>query len=272
MTTIDVASNPVAAERALRKALGDEEQKPPPMAEAPSETVFLLAGGYLDLNGSSPVWEKEFEVRELTGRDEEVVGRIKDPIQGFISILERGLVRVGTTLSSRELVDGLLAGDWETVLVAIRVATFGRKYAAECSCINCTEQFTAEVDLLDDPPQRTVSVREDLVYRLVGRHGTKYEITHAYGTEQRQIMSMGVDAPTSAITSFLLSKCVLRINDFPVLGVDDVRDIPLADRRMIFAEIEKRRVGPKFREVTTKCPACDVEQEVPLSIAALFQW
>ena len=93
----------------------------------------------------------------------------------------------------------------------------------------------------------------------------------AYGSTQRKIMGLGVGTTQAEINTALLSGCVQSVNGMPMLGPDYVKDIPLSDRRLLLKEIESRRVGPRFREVTTKCPACGAEQEYPLSIAALFR-
>ena len=272
MPQLDVAANPQLAKQILKDAMAEPKgnaKAPPPQAPTPSDLVFQLAGGYID-DPSSPVWIKDFEVRELTGRDEEYIGRIKDPVMAFATMLERGLVRVGHLPADREVVDGLMAGDWETALFAIRIATFGQEYEVDRTCLFCREEYKVGLDLTKDIKFK-FGDKDGLHFEVVGRHGTKYGVTHVFGSTQRQIMALGSDASTASIATLILSKCVLKINGFPPLSSDTVRDIPLADRRAILKEIELRRVGPNLSEVTTKCPACGEEQVLSLNIAALFQ-
>ena len=80
------------------------------MAETPLDTQFQLCGGYLEDDGST--WTTAFQVRELTGRDEEYLARIKDSHRILLGVLERGLVKVGDHQATSDIADGLLGGDW----------------------------------------------------------------------------------------------------------------------------------------------------------------
>jgi hypothetical protein len=268
MPRVAMAENPDLAQKIMRSV---EEPKPkavpPPEAVPPPSLVHDLCGGYMDDNGT---WVKEFEVRELTGRDEEHMARIKEPSKILIAILERGLVRVGGTRSSPEVVDSLLAGDWETVLLEIRIATFGKEHKAEYTCTNCREKYEAVFDLSEHIGRHEVD-KDDIVFTAIGRHGTRYTVTHSYGATQRKILSMG-ESPMADGNTRLLTDCLMMVGDRPSLGQEEVRDLPMADRKMLINEIDKRRVGPELRGVKTKCPACGNEQPSPLYVAALFQW
>jgi hypothetical protein len=265
MPQISVAENPALAQKMLREVQNNVLSEPPDLRPA-TDTVFSLCGGYAQLDGK---WVKEFEVRELTGRDEEYIGRIAEPTRVFVAILERGLVRVGNEKSSSEVVDGLLAGDWETVLIAIRIATFGWEYETEIKCRNCGHEHEVSIDLRSIPFRN--ADKEDYLFDVVGRKGTRYQVCMAYGSTQRKIMGLGVGTTQAEINTVLLADCIQSVNGMPPLGPDSVRDIPMSDRRLLLKEIEARRAGPRFREVTTKCPACDAEQESVLSIAAMFR-
>jgi hypothetical protein len=238
-----------------------------PEPVVPLDTVFHLHGGYEDNHGRLVT---EFEVRELTGRDEEFLGRIKDPARMMIAMLTRGLVRVGDEPASDEVLDGLIAGDWETILLAVRIVTFGRTYTSEHICSSCGQPFESTVDLIDDLSVKTLTY-EDRVFDVIGRKGAVYRATPAFGYAQRRILLRNIDETFAEMNTLMLKDCVLSINDRPVLTKGDVLDIPLADRRLLVDEIDKRRAGPELAGVRTKCPACDEEQLNPLNVVALFQ-
>lgn len=245
------------------------EEKPIPQPRPPLPLVYELAGGYLRLDGS---WTKEFEVRELTGRDEEALARLKDPLDILGGIIDRALVRVGDEPSSPDVVDGLMAGDWETVLLAVRIVTFGATMEYAPTCPSCKTKYELTIDLTKDIAYRRMDDIADATYSVVGRHGTKYSLQPLYGSGQRKVLKQGMDARMADINTVILKECVTDIDGEPVLTEDQVKDLPVLDRRTLLREIGDRRVGPKLMEVTIKCPACDAEEDFPLTVAALFQF
>lgn len=258
------------AQRIIDEANGQVDgPSEPPKVAPPPDTVFTLHAGFLSDDGT---WERQFEVRELTGRDEEALARVTDPGRLMIAILERGLVRVGSTPASSEVIDRLVAGDWETVLVAIRAVTFGDDTTREYSCGACGQPYEVTINLFEDLPIRG-SKEEDLEFEVRGRHGTVYRLAQALGVTQRKILEqISQDGKTTAdLNTLLLFDSITSIDDRPVMGIDHIRDISMADRRLLLQEITARRVGPDLQGVTTKCPTCGAEQASPLSVAALFQ-
>lgn len=267
MPKISAAEHPDQARALLadmERTLVEEKKQPDP--NPVEELVYRLCGGYFLPNGD---WIKEFEVRELTGVDEEYLARMKDSTRFVIGLLNRGLVRVGQIRSSDEVLDGLLGGDWETVLLAIRIATFGDTTTYQATCRQCREPYRAVIDLRKHVEMREV-LREDISFHVVGRHGTEYRVTHAYGSAQRKVLEH-LDSPVADMNTALLAECVQEVGGKPLLGLEGARNLPLADRRKLLDEIDKRRAGPDLKGVRTKCPACDFEQPAPLNVVALFQ-
>lgn len=270
MPQVRLQDRPDLAEK-MAKAVKDV-QKPqsgssePPVADTPPSLTYPLCGGYLADDGQ---WVTEFTVRELTGRDEEALARLKEPSKVLTTILERGLVAVGDEKATPEVVDGLLAGDWETVLLAIRIATFGNTATRRLLCRQCNAEYEVEIDLTENIERRTAG-KDDLTFTVKGRHGTEYTVTHAYGQLQRKIMASVDDITVTSANTTMLSECVVAVNSRPLLGSQEALDLPMADRREILREIESRRVGPQMQEVTTSCPDCGSEQSASLTVAALF--
>lgn len=269
MGTMSAAANPELANRIIREAVDKPAQEAAlAQIKPPETTVFRLCGGYLGPDGKT--WETEFEVRELTGRDEEYLGKIGNgSLRVFTAILERGLVRVGSQRGGAQLLDSLLAGDWETVLLAVRAVTFGRAVVLKTTCQSCEQSYSVDIDLIDQVG-RAECGKEDLTFQVIGRHGTVYNVCLPYGSTQRRMMERE-NLTNGEANTILLADCILDINGVPPLGTESVLNLPLADRREIVREIDARKIGPDLRGVRTKCPYCDAEMDSPLSIAALFQ-
>lgn len=76
---------------------------------------------------------------------------------------------------------------------------------------------------------------------------------------------------TAELDTLLLSNCVIEINDVPVLGQAQIRNLGIKDRRSILEEIANRNPGPLLSEVKKACKTCGQEVELPLTLADLFR-
>lgn len=265
MSAIPASLDPALANRIAAEVVNPKSDSIP-IPDAPIGNVFQLCGDYMLADGR---WTREFEVRELTGKDEERLGRISDSDSVMSTMLELGLVRVGTEAATKETVDGLVAADWETVLMAIRAVTFGPSVELEDVCTNCGSRYLYDVNLLQDIPMRTLSP-EDRNFAVIGRHGTEYQMTIPMGSVKRKLQTMKSATP-GEINSALIAGCLLSVNGRPILDMDRiVRDMPLADRRSLVEAIDSKIVGPDLQEVKTKCPDCGADKKSPVGIAALF--
>lgn len=265
MTSINDPSIQKVIEDANRGA--SEAPDGPPILDPP-DLVFRLAAGYMTDDGE---WTKEFEVRELTGRDEEALARIPDVGRSLVAMIERGVVRLGSDPASPERLDSLYGGDWDTVLLAVRAVTFGEELELKPTCKGCGSTYEVTVNILKDLPVRTANP-EDLMWTVEGRRHV-YEMSLYSGATQRTIFDlMGEGKSIAVINTEVLHDSIQQIDGMPVLGRDTVRDIPLADRRALLDSIQERRVGPDLQGVKIKCPTCGHEQGFPLNAAALFQW
>lgn len=239
-----------------------------PDVDGPPDTVFSLAAGYMADDGS---WTKEFEVRELTGRDEEALARIPDVGRSLVAMIQRGTVRLGPDKATPEALDSLVGGDLDTILVAIRTVTFGPEVEIKPICNSCRTTYEATIDISKDLPIRTTNP-EDLSWTVKGKKNT-YEVSlYTAATQRRIFEEMSDDSKTIAVfNSEILLDSISSINGMPVLGMDAIRDLPMADRREILNSIQEHRVGPDLQGVKIKCPTCGHEQNFALNAAALFQ-
>ena len=250
------------------KTLQEAEQglsSEPAQVLEPIDQHFQLAAGYLDAKNQ---WHTDFVVRELTGRDEEAIGKTTRVGTMVLEIITRGLVSVGPYKGAVAL-DGILGGDWETVLLAIRAVTFGNEIEYIITCRDCQNTYEAPVRLDTDIPRTTMTESSDIRFHFVGRHGTQYEVAMPLGATHRKLLQ-NTDRTNVEQNSILLRDCVERIDHRAALP-EQVMNMPLADRREILKRIIENTPGPRLEGVRTLCPNCGAENLLNLNIASMFQ-
>ena len=232
-------------------------------------TDVHLPGGYFDLD------DQRFQnavVRELTGRDEEIIGReaaraSKDsygPV--LLKILECGVVSVGDDDADQELLDSLFMVDWDVLLLGIFIATFGTMLSWYTKCPECADEYKSNVDL------RVVKTKDlgldDRVFEVSARH--EYHVSYPTGELARRGFTTKFKT-TAEFTSMLLGGCVQDIDGTPVMGVRQVQDLPAGDRRAISSALLEG--GPKLHleAVKTTCGKCEAENSMTISLAAIFR-
>jgi len=270
MPTLNAATNPELANQIIDSVMSApaprEEAMDEPEIVLPQDRTSDLPGGYVTALGEIVT---EVEVRELNGRDEEIIAKSTSVIKTMQSVLERGVVRVGTEKATPALLDQLLSGDRDWLLVNIFAATFGKDLEVEPFCAACGERVSAVVDILEVPVHRLDSAYERN-FTVDCKVGT-VDVTLPTGKTQRAMMAVQ-DKSVAEMSTALLSDCVMKINGTPLFSPNLILELSIRDRRKISEEIVKRNPGPRLQDVTVPCPQCSVELEVPLSTAALFQF
>ena len=108
--------------------------------------VYELLAGYRDENG---VVHTEFQVREMTGVEEEAISRNEIKSNGgkvIRTLIERCCTRIGTYEQSalkerewREIVQSLTVGDQDYIMLKIREVTIGKEIEVAHKCPNCKQ-------------------------------------------------------------------------------------------------------------------------------------
>lgn len=225
-----------------------------------------LPGGFAN-NG---VLIKEAEIRELVGADEEAIAKAAEPSKALLTVLKRGLVSLGGVTPNDAMLDTLLAGDRDAILLGIYKATFGSEVTYAVSCTGCGVLIAGGLNLdedvkvkeLEDP----INEREFSVKTKLGL----VSLSLPNGVTQRRLMENPAGSMAENVTT-ILSGCIYALNGEPVVGITLARELGLADRANLITEIYNRTPGPRLGEVTKVCEACSSEYTVPLSLAALFR-
>jgi len=264
------AANPDLLNQLAQQAMNDSQQQDVIVSEItyPTDTLVLLPGGYITAAGEVI---KSAEVRELTGKDEEFIGKAQTPAKAFGGLLERAVISIGDLAVTPDIIDNLLVGDRDALLLGIYRVTFGSTATFSEFCGGCVEYKDISIDVDEDiKVQKLSNPITDRTFTVQGRKH-KYLVALPTGFTQKALLN-NPEKTVAELTTMLLEQTVLEIDDVQVLGKVQVQNIGLADRRAIGEELAKRAPGPKFDDIVVTCPDCEGKVVVPVSIGALFRF
>lgn len=267
--TVNAASNPAAVNSTVNKILAEPEQTiPQAQITPPSDNVVNLPAGYLSPSGEVI---RTAEVRELNGRDEEQITKSNNLLKQLNTILSRAVTQIGTQPVDDAVLDRLIIGDRDALLLGIYKATFGPTAELGAYCDGCDDVKTVEVNIDRDIEVKVlVDPLEDRKW-TIRTNGHEYLVTLPTGAAQRELTN-NPDKTTAELTTILLENCLLEIDGSPLLGRNQVQAIGLKDRRKLGEEIAKRTPGPKFESAVITCPDCGGEVVVPINLGTLFRF
>lgn len=266
--TISAAANPAMANKAVQEAMVEKPQEVEIRITSPSDTVVTLPGGYITSAGEVTT---EAEVRELNGRDEEEISKASTLGKALLTILKRGTVRIGNEPVTEQMLDKLLSGDRDMLLLGIFRATFGNIAHLGGYCGSCAD--TKDVDVEIDKDIKVKVLTDPLNDRtfLVKGKTLEYTVELPTGITQKELM-LSADKTVAELNTLLLEQTVVKIGEAPVVSKMQVQNLGLTDRRKIVDEINKRVCGPQFNDLTLPCPDCEGEVQVPISLGTLFRF
>jgi len=266
--TISAAANPALANNLIAQATAERPEAKTATILNPTENIVTLPGGYLTLAGELVT---EAEVKELTGKDEEAIARANTTGKALLTILQRGTVRIGEEKTTESLLDRLLSGDRDTLLLGILKATFGNDCNVPSYCSSCDEYKTVTVDLTEDIKIGTMEDPiNDRVFTVEGKKNI-FTVQLPTGITQKELL-LNADKTVPELNTILLENTVVKINNNPVLSKNQVQNMGMVDRKKVIEEINNRVVGPKFEDLTVTCPDCESEVTVPINLGTLFRF
>lgn len=265
--TIKATSNPNLANQILQDVLEDTSEESQ-LAELtpPFDNVVTLPAG-LVLDGQVITTA---EVRELTGRDEEVILKAPNIGRALSTILSRGVVRIGDMDADEALLDKMFVGDRDMLLLGIYRATFGDTAELTGYNVETGDALTIGVDLLKDiPVKKMVDPINERIFTVKGAKN-EFVVTLPTGATQKELFA-NTDKSVSELTTTLLYNCILEINGRNVFSIEQIRNLGLKDRQVVNEEIANRTPGPQFNDFKITDPETGGEVVVPISIGTLFR-
>lgn len=265
--TISAAVNPALANKLLEQATVEKPEEKEVKVIAPSDTHVTLPGGYLTPAGELITTA---EVRELTGKDEEAISRASSTGKALITILNRGTVKIGDLPADESLLDQLLSGDRDALLLAILKVTFGTISTLPSYCATCDEVKEVDVDLDADIKVKVMLDHNERVFTVEGKN-QEYTVQLPTGRAQKELIN-NADKTISELNTILLENTIIKIGNSPVVSKQQVQNLGVLDRKKVIEEINKRFVGPQFDDLTVTCPECEGEVRVPINLGAMFRF
>lgn len=250
------------------------ENEPVPLPVHTDDTI-VLGGGVPFPDGRLLT---EAVVRELNGADEEALSRVSiatNPVRFIDTVVHRCLVSVGGQELTPEQIDAMLIGDRDSIVLAVRRATYGDKIKLDnLKCPSCGYGFAVHYSLTDDVPKRELAnagLRTRTV-PLTGKHG-EAEVLLIDGNIQKAVFADDVAGVNDAeLNTRLLRNAVQKIDGVPVMQVEQVREgLSAVNRKRILDYLTDNQPGPRYEEVTQSCPSCNASAPLVLGLADLFR-
>lgn len=263
-------SNPLAIAEILSEAgvNGEPNDSDVPLIEEPGPDTVALPGG-LVIDGEV---YRQATVRELTGEDEEHIARavLGNPARFNQALLERGVVSIGPHQANEELLDKLLTGDRDMLVLGIRQSTYGDTMDMDVVCSHCGVDSKIRVTFADDLPIKKLPWDATEVEHEIELRKGHAVVKLVTGGMQRYIFALE-GKTASELNTHLFTKCVVAVNGEPVNGsLQVVRKLGMADRTTILDWLIENQPGPQYDAIKHTCIVCGKETPLNLQAEHLF--
>lgn len=263
-STETITLDPKEAEARLAALVNAPE--PAPIIR-PNDGSVTLPGGIVTADGTVST---SAEVRELNGADEEAIYKHTDIGKAMLAILKRAVVSVNNTPVTPDILDKLLSGDRETLLVAIRVATFGEEVVMTAMCPSCMETHSYKVSIVDDVTTKTVDLLQDQTWELELSKGQTAIIKLPDGKLQTTLFE-SANKTSQELNTLIIGGCLVSIDGVPAMGAKAALKMSIKDRETVVRSIFDKSPGPRLGEVSKPCLSCGETIPLPLSIPDIFR-
>ena len=228
--------------------------------------VFEFLQGAKDKDG---VVHKEFQIREMTGEEEEAISKANVKNNGgkvIRTILERCITHIGTMTPKtegqaqwREMIQHLAVGDQDIALLKIREETLGEELEVSHGCPSCGQELTTILNTneLEIIPYNGKEVMDfELPKGYVDNKGE----LHKFGTIRypngldREMLSQMVKNNTGMANTMLLTRCIEKFEGLP--SYDQViRKLSIRDREYLVTLLKENEFGISL-ETEVICTSC----------------
>jgi hypothetical protein len=265
---LKAANNAALANDLIAQATDQEEVIEPAKIVSPLDGSVNLPGGFINADGEVV---RTAEVRELNGKDEEAIAKANGAAKVFSTILSRATISLGGVKPTEQMLDDLLIGDRDEILLGIFKSTFGKEAELGAYCSGCKDLKIVQVDVDEDIKRKVMLNPEEDRTFMVKSKNNEFLVTLPTGGTQKKLLAND-DYTSAEQATILLEQTVLEINGRPVITKQQVQNLGILDRRDIVDAISKRNVGPVFGDITVSCPDCEGEVAVPINLGTLFRF
>lgn len=257
---------------ALTKKVLHSLNPAPVIEEFPESYVKLPAGIIVD---NKVV--QDAEIQELTGEHEEKLAKARtsnNPAKYVNTLLLCGTVTIGDQPISTALLDSMLQGDLDMLMLGIRRATFGDEFEVfNVECPNCGEANDLSLSL-KDIPTKTMEDPEVREFLVDLRKNRQAKVQFPTGAVQNDIFKKQLSVPE--MNTLSLAACVISFiepdgTETMSNGLTDVKKLGVVDRKTLQDYIYDNQPGPRYDQVVAQCATCEGEVPVPLNVGILFR-
>lgn len=246
--------------------------------EVPVETVPLPSLGRT-YDTDSPLYGSEtVQIKAMTAKDEDI-------------LTSKALIKKGTVITQliknclvdRSIdVDGMLVGDRNAIMTALRVTGYGSDYNIEVDCPACGERSKQTFDLTELPIKRLdvnpIAEGANLFEFKLPMTKKKVRFKFLTGENEAEITVMMERRKKQGMESDALVTTRLQHSIVAIEGVTDrnkinqfIRNMPARDSLALRKHIDAAEPGIDMKSWMT-CPHCLEHSEVRLPMGASFFW
>jgi hypothetical protein len=244
-----------------------------PRVEEPGNVLVDLPRGVL-LGGKR---QTRIEVRELTGVDEEALGRLRRADETYDLLLARGVVRMGDVdLTSLPLPERqgylrqLLTGERDALFLAIARVTYGDERKFPLTCDKCGVSQDLLVTLSKDFPLTAGDEEIRNEYEYITSRNLRLAYRLSTGFDQAAMLRKE-GASLAEMNTLLLSNCIVSVNgDVVVDPTGFARDLPMRDRQGLLAEMSEKQPRVDLK-ASVSCIGCGEGQQVEFGWLDFFR-
>lgn len=231
-----------------------------------STGVFELPCGYYDEN--TQVLHTQVEVREITGREEDMLASDKVPNAQKMSVLLSGCVtRIGDITEPGKLaraVQKMTMGDRVFLVFAVRRVTLGDELPVREKCPECGTRSLYMVDLSTDLEIKKMDDPTKRIFDYTLPSGKQVRLRVSTGEDEERMAKVR-QRKTDSLSQALLMRLELLDGEKPTLQM--VQDLGMRDRHFLrekFQEVE----GGVDTTLELTCSSCGNEWEKDLDLSA----
>lgn len=254
-------------------AFNEAVKDPAPAVARPQSVIVDLHRGIIHpLTGE---WQTTAEVRELNGEDEEFLSSLENNKKLTYAMYVNTLVTRATLSigdikvnSTKSIIEDLIIGDRDTLLLAIVKATYGPERTFKVTCQTCRALNNITINLDEDFPIRKPSVDLKSPFTVKLKDGYIAKFRYPVGADN---IAMGKADSIAQQSTILISRCVIMPdNKDPQHNEMWAKSLGLKDRNSILEQLLGQQVGPDLREVNTQCASCSADINVNIDWVSLL--
>lgn len=228
--------------------------------------VYEFLQGCKDKEG---VVYKEFQIKEMTGEEEEAISKANVRNNGgkvIRTILERCITDIGGMTPKsvgmtqwREMIQSLSVGDQDIALLKIREETLGSELEVNHVCPSCGQELTTILDV-NELEVIPFNGKDTLDFELPKGYVDNKGELHKFGTIRypngldREMLSQIVKNNSGMANTMLLARCITKFEGLPTYD-QVIRKLSIRDREYLVNLLKENEFGVSL-ETEVMCTSC----------------